>query len=296
MWSPPGIGSDQEQDEEVLLPMAKRPRHRGGDRAGGSQDTVPPGRADDRQLIALEHMLEASGNSANRAASSAGRQKRMPAERIFAVPCDILRRVAPLVDVCGTMQEPVIFVKNVDGCHGRLVAGRTMDDLIDLGHEPPAPSRGQRGAISVEWHWKRESRTPWRTGLRTLSDLAEQLLEYLRMDPELSRIPALRQRRAWNDAEVLVTTPGCSLGRHTDAQPANCLLVIFCAGLSCRSQAWPAGRFVERVLESGDVMIFDGTRTAHAVPEVLRRKSGQPDCPWLAQRRLAVLVRQSEHR
>merc|ERR1712087_1086269 len=82
----------------------------------------------------------------------------------------------------------------------------------------------------------------------------------------------------WSDTEVLLTTPGCVLRRHTDAQPEGSLLFIFCAGLSCRSQAWPGGRLVERVLESGDVMIIDGRRTAHAVPAVLEGTSPFPSC------------------
>merc|ERR1712176_625995 len=98
--------------------------------------------------------------------------------------------------------------------------------------------------------------------------------------------------RGWNDAEVLVTTAGCSpLRRHTDAQPRGSLLLIFCAGLSCISQAWPGGHFLEQRLDSGDVMIFDGKLTHHAVPKAIKGSSPLT-CTWLKHRRLAVLVRQ----
>jgi len=217
-------------------------------------------------------------------------------ERVPALPDDLVRKAQPLFDVCGTGHEPVIFAKNVDGRRGRLIAERVLDDLLRCGHTPPTPRRGHRSGITVELHSNSRSKTPWRTGLRSLSELASQLLAHLQLDADLcERIPALRQRRAWSDTEVLMTTPGCTLGRHTDAQPEGCLLVIFVAGLSCRSQAWPQHRLVERVLESGDAMVFDGTRTAHAVPEVLWHNSFPVECPWLLHRRLAVLVRQSTH-
>merc|ERR1719203_2354979 len=161
---------------------------------------------------------------------------------------------APLFDICGTAREPVIFAKNVDGAFGRLIAGRTLDELLSVGKTPPSPRGGERDGVVIEWHARKRSRTPWKTGLRVLADLAQQLLQHLQADVDMcERIPALRRQTGWNDTEVLLTTPGCTLGSHTDAQPKGSLLFIFCAGLSCRTQAWPDGAgLVERVLESGD--------------------------------------------
>lgn len=147
----------------------------------------------------------------------------------------------------------------------------------------------------MELHRNKRSRTPWRTGLRCLSDLASQLLACMLQDRGVAAMLSgggFDVKRGWSDAELLVSTPGCTLGRHTDVQPEGALLLIFCAGLSCRSLAWPGGRLVERVLQSGDAMLLDGRRTAHAVPDVLEKTSPFPGCPWLGKRRLAVLVRQ----
>lgn len=196
-------------------------------------------------------------------------------------------------EICGTASEPVFFLRDVDRCRGRWLAGRVLEELRSLGHSPPMPRQGARGGIVVEWHRRKRSATPWCTGVRALSDVAGELLARLRTDVSLAqRFPALQQSRPWNDSEVLVTTPGCTLGCHRDAQPEGSLLFIFCAGLSCRSSSWPAGRLVERTLESGDVMIFDGRRTMHAISGVLGGTSPMPECPWLGKRRLSVLVRQ----
>lgn len=205
-----------------------------------------------------------------------------------SLPRDLVATVRPIVDVCGTQSEPLVYVKNVDGCQGRLLVGRVLSEISRMGMTPPAPRPRQRSGIIVEWHRNKRSQTPWRTGVRVLGDLADQVLTHLRLD-----VPVLqRPSRAWSDTEVLVTTPGCKLGRHTDAQPAGSLLCIFCAGLSCLSLAWPGGKLVQRRLESGDMMIFDGKLTPHAVPEVIQHTSPFPHCPWLGQRRLSVLVRE----
>jgi len=210
------------------------------------------------------------------------------------LPADLVTNRSPPFDVVGTRSEPVIYLKNVDGCQGRLFAGRVLGALAAAGMKTPSPKRGQRSSITVEWHRNKRSPTPWRTGLRVLGDLAEQLLRYLSRDEGLLRdAPALRQlHRGWSDTEVLLSTPGCKLKRHRDIQPDGALLFIFCAGLSCRSLAWPGGHLTERLLESGDVMILDGRRTEHAIAAVLEDTSPFSRCPWLGQRRLSALVRQ----
>mmetsp|Transcript_7392 Transcript_7392/g.27048 ORF Transcript_7392/g.27048 Transcript_7392/m.27048 type:complete len:379 (-) Transcript_7392:92-1228(-) len=241
------------------------------------------------QSVDLEVPVASTAGSS----SSASATHRGAVERLAKLPPNLLVESAPAVDVCGTPFEPLLFVRNVDRCRGRLIAGRVLDDLISQGRSPPMPRRRARGGIVAEWHRVKRSPTPWRTGVRALSDLAAELLAVLQADTALvRRCPALLHSRPWNDSEVLVTTPGCTLGRHTDAQPEGSLLFIFCAGLSCKSLAWPAGRLVERTLESGDVMIMDGKRTAHAISAVLGDTSPMPQCPWLGQRRLSVLVRQ----
>jgi hypothetical protein len=215
------------------------------------------------------------------------------AQRSSHVSADLLQQVKPCYDCCGIASETLIFMKNIDGCKGRMVAEEVFADLTRLRFNLPAPRRGQGGGIKVEWHRNKRSQTPWRTGIKTLHALADQVMTYLRSDPELChRAPAIRRTdRGWNDTEVLVTTPGCRLGRHRDAQPLGSLLLIFCMGLSCRSQTWPGGRLLERTLESGDVMIFDGRLTAHAVQRVIDRSSPlKISC--LEERRMSVLVRQ----
>lgn len=228
-------------------------------------------------------------------ASSAGTSIRSLAagrvERLDILPRDLVRRVEPLVDVCGTSYEPVIFLRNVDGQRGRLLAGRVLDELVKCDFQVPSPRRGRRGCIVAEIHRRKRSKTPWRTGLHVLREAADQVMEYLSRHAS-SRVVTGSCAGAWHDTEVLVTTPGCCLGRHRDAQPAGSLLLVFCAGLSCRSQSWPNGQLVDRQLESGDVAIMDGKLTEHAVPQVLPSTSPFPDCAWLGSRRLAVLVRQ----
>lgn len=215
------------------------------------------------------------------------------------LPADLVSRIAPLYDVCGSREEPVIHIKDADGAQGRLLAGRVLEALARAGQKPPTSRRGGRAGVVAEAHGRKRSRTPWRTGLRVLHGFADQISALLRQDPELkTAVPALRelgsrQGRGWNDTEVLVSSPGYKLARHHDAQPPGSLLFVFCAGLSGRSLAWPGGHRSERMLESGDVLIFDGTATAHAVPDVLEHTSPFGDCPWLGKRRLAVLVRQA---
>jgi len=199
------------------------------------------------------------------------------------------------VQCFGTAREPVILIRNVDGQRGKTFADMVQSELHRLGRPLPVPSRrGARAAIAVDWHRSKRSATPWKTGVRVLIDAATALQKQLSKD-FAKKYPCLAVRRPWNDTEVLVTTPGCKLGKHRDAQPAGSLLFIFCCGLSCQSLSWPGGELVESVLESGDVMIIDGKRTAHAVPAVLEDTSPMPCCPWLGKRRMAVLVRQSPH-
>lgn len=253
---------------------------------GGPRAPAPP-----RQASQTSERSLAQPGSAAPAASRAEVIARVP-----ALPPGLLDRTAPSVESHGTSREPLVYLRNIDGCRGRLIAGRVLDAIATAGMQAPQPRLGQRGGIVVEWHRKKRSQTPWRTGLRVLHGLADEVFAYLRRDPHLvAGMPALATSpggRPWNDTEVLVTTPGCTLGQHRDAQPDGCLLLIFCVGLSCRSQAWPGGVFTSRTLESGDVMVFDGRRTRHAVPAVLEGTSPFPTCPWLGRRRLAVLVRQ----
>jgi len=215
-------------------------------------------------------------------------------ERQATLPEDLIERVKPAVVNCSVGKEVLLYLKNVDGCQGQLLAGRVLDEIMKCCMTPPAPSRGNKDGIVVEWHRDGNSKTPWHTGIRVLHEVVQQLLNYMRQDPLLlHRLPTLRRLdRSWNDTEVLVSTPGCELGRHHDAQPVGSLLFIFCAGLSCRSLAWPGNNEESRQLESGDVMVLDGTMTAHAVPEVIAGTSPFTDCSWLSQRRLSVLVRE----
>jgi len=210
------------------------------------------------------------------------------------LPLDLVLRSTRAVEVCGARKEPLLYLRNVDGHQGRLVADHVSSELHRLGIALPTPDRCRKQGIVCDWHKNKKSRTPWRTGISILGDVADQLLACLSQDRcLLSQVPALAHAsREWNDAEVLVTTPGSPpLRRHTDAQPGGSLLLVFCAGLSCRSQAWPGGRLVEQRLHSGDVMIVDGRLTPHAIPEVIEGTSPL-DGGWLTNRRLAVLVRQ----
>mmetsp|Transcript_18685 Transcript_18685/g.38095 ORF Transcript_18685/g.38095 Transcript_18685/m.38095 type:complete len:167 (-) Transcript_18685:236-736(-) len=161
--------------------------------------------------------------------------------------------------------------------------------------ERPEPKRrGEKYGVIVERFHKRRTKQPWRTGLR-MEDLhatADSLLRELReLHPD---VPLLKPRdRGWNDTELLVYNQGgAKVGPHEDAQPKGSLLFIFCAGLASRSVAWPGGREVQLLLESGDVMVIEG-KTCHAVPESgIARTSPFPAGTWLGRRRLAILIRQ----
>lgn len=227
--------------------------------------------------------------------------------RVAQLPTSLVSTVSPLYDICGTLEEPVVHVRNVDGTRGRLLAGRVLDALTRARRKVPAPGPGGREAI-LHNHWAKRRRRKvtgsaeqadqWKNGLHVLQDLADQLCEYLRRDGEALRaVPALSSSgtggRGWMDTEVLVSSPGYKCGKHRDAQPPGSLLFIFCAGLSSRSRAWPNGKLLKRILESGDVLILDGTRTAHSVPEVLPCTSPFHLSPWLRDRRLSVLVREN---
>jgi len=254
-----------------------------------------------RRLHASE--LAAAGTSSGskdqsvtvRRAGSGASRLGDPIGQLTEVPHNLIRKVQPLLDFCGTRQEPIIYVKDVDGHRGRLVAELVRHALLKGGMEQPMPCRGERDGIVAEIHSHRRSQTPWRTGLHVLRDVSNQLVEHLLDDPDICRyLPALKQwpGPGWNDTEVLLSTPGCRLSPHHDAQPPGSLLLVYCVGLSALSQAWPDGILHERILESGDVMIFDGKLTRHAVPRVLEGTSPFTTCPWLGHRRLAVLVRQ----
>ncbi|CAE7630254.1 unnamed protein product [Symbiodinium pilosum] len=196
------------------------------------------------------------------------------------------------VRVFGTKREPFLHVRNVDGQFGLLLAGRVLNELRCKGLCLSLPEGRVRNGIVVQKHLHHRTANPWHTGIRVLHDLADSI----RCDLARShacQVPDLRRaHRGWSDTEVMVSGPGFKLKRHTDLQPAGSLLFIFSIGLASNSQAWPGGVLKEVRLESGDLMILDGRRTAHAVPCLVPRSSPFPKCPWLATRRLVVLVRE----
>ncbi|CAE7858202.1 unnamed protein product [Symbiodinium necroappetens] len=196
------------------------------------------------------------------------------------------------VDILGTNREPFLHLRNVDGQQGLLLAGRVLNELRCQGLRLLLPEGRVRNGIVVRRHAERRSVDPWSTGIRVLHDLAETIrLDLCRA--YAAQVPELRRpHRGWSDTEVMVSGPKFKLNRHTDLQPAGSLLFIFSIGLASNSQAWPGGVLKEACLQSGDLMILDGRRTAHAVPRLVPRSSPFPKCPWLANRRLVVLVRE----
>ena len=196
------------------------------------------------------------------------------------------------VQVLGTQREPFLHARNVDGQRGRLLAGRVLNELRCQGLCLSLPEGRVRSGIVVQKHAQRRAANPWRTGIRVLHDLADSIREDL-AQTHGAEVPDLRRpHRGWSDSEVMVSGPGFQLKRHTDLQPSGSLLFIFSIGLTSNSQAWPCGVLKEARLESGDLMILDGKRTAHAVPSLVPRSSPFPSCPWLGTRRLVVLVRE----
>eukprot|EP00927_Polykrikos_kofoidii_P012204 TRINITY_DN15247_c0_g1_i1.p1 TRINITY_DN15247_c0_g1~~TRINITY_DN15247_c0_g1_i1.p1 ORF type:complete len:345 (-),score=54.79 TRINITY_DN15247_c0_g1_i1:396-1430(-) len=222
-----------------------------------------------------------------------------PCSRIEALPWEPRSMPVPKFQVWGTperrpprcREELVAHFQNVDGCQGRLIAGCVLHEVLRQGFAVPAPGR-----ILIDWHRSRRSKTPWRTGLRvrSLEGCAERLLTLMREDQALvARFPKqLNHDRGFNDTEVVVADSGKGVGPHTDVQPDGSLLFIFAAGLTSASRAWPGDEQVDVRLESGDVMVFDGGRTLHAVPKVFARTSPFPGDPWLGTRRLVALVRE----
>lgn len=297
------VGSRVESDQECARRLHDQLNGRSGAEVVRVDTTLASGRADEILASQLQRKDDCRRSAVvaemSVSALSVVRSKSAVELVPGPLPADLVSRIAPLYDVCGSRDEPVIHIKDADGAQGRLLAGRVLEALARAGRKPPMPRRGGRAGVVAEVHGRKRSRTPWHTGLRVLHGFADQISALLRQDPELeAAVPALRelgsgQGRGWNDTEVLVSSPGYKLAQHQDAQPPGSLLLVFCAGLSGRSLAWPGGRRSERMLESGDVLIFDGTATAHAVPDVLEHTSPFGDCPWLGKRRLAVLVRQA---
>ncbi|CAK0808539.1 unnamed protein product [Prorocentrum cordatum] len=219
------------------------------------------------------------------------------------LPPGLVERVRPAFESRGSRDQPWVHVRNVDGREGRLVASLVFQALQGaLGEGFCARLKRRRrtrdGIISDHRH------PEWHTSprLSVLQDLASQLLAYLSAPPAEGSAPAvprgvlsrLREpRRQWNDTEVLIYNPGCRVKRHHDAQPPGSLLLVFSAGLSGSGHAWPHGQLVESVMQSGDVVIMDGKRTEHAIPDVLEGTSPFRPDEWLGNRRLAVLVREA---
>mmetsp|Transcript_37511 Transcript_37511/g.74441 ORF Transcript_37511/g.74441 Transcript_37511/m.74441 type:complete len:375 (+) Transcript_37511:41-1165(+) len=208
------------------------------------------------------------------------------------LPQDLILQAQPLVHDHSAGQQTLLHIRNVDGCQGRLVAGRVLSAMLDaFGYDfrqSASRRRGKREGIVAD-----HKHPLWHTNprLSVLQDLGDQLLAFLVANGHISSSQA--RERPWNDSEVLVYNPGCVVRRHRDAQPPGSLLFVFCAGLAAQSEAWPGGSRIESRLESGDCVVMDGTRTEHAVTKVFERSSPFTGDVWLGAKRLAVLVRQA---
>jgi hypothetical protein len=93
--------------------------------------------------------------------------------RIACLPHTLIATLQPTFEIVGPQTETVVIVRNVDGCHGRLLAGRILDELLKLNkplHE---------GC----------------TDTFVLHDLADQLLQHFRANRTLANISLFRQRQ-----------------------------------------------------------------------------------------------------
>jgi hypothetical protein len=197
-------------------------------------------------------------------------------DRIACLPCNLITNVKPAFYITGTSIEQVVLVKNVEGCHGKLFAGRVLDEMMQ-----------QNKSLGMGC-----------TDTQVLHTLADQLLEYIRTDARLANVPLIHCRQNWQNSWVGIVQHRYSMDRHFDGVPGGSPLLIFSAGLSCHLQVWPGSKPkdnsepTECVLDSDDVLIFDGGLTYHAV-QGLGCKSPFVGCPWLCGRRLSILVRQA---
>lgn len=98
----------------------------------------------------------------------------------------------------------------------------------------------------------------------------------------------------WENIEVVVRTANDKpIKRHHDRGSKGHLLFIYNLGLTSLNTVWPNGRQVALALQSGDLVVFNGL-TDHAALRVIENTSPFPNDPWMADRRVGVLVRQRE--
>mmetsp|Transcript_106908 Transcript_106908/g.297717 ORF Transcript_106908/g.297717 Transcript_106908/m.297717 type:complete len:328 (+) Transcript_106908:84-1067(+) len=193
-----------------------------------------------------------------------------------------------LIESHGTNDEPVFVVRNADGRRGAEIRDKIRNDFTRRGLSVPTP-----GANDKWESWRApgapEGRSP--VSADSLNTLADRILEQLRTDFRLVRLVTAPDR-GYFSRNVLVYSGGSGKNAHRDSEPAGSLVFVFCAGLSCRSSAWPGNQQVTVQLDSGDCMIFDGRRTKHQVHKCIPGTSPFPHDDWLGSRRLATLNRQ----
>lgn len=200
-------------------------------------------------------------------------------------PEDLLCKAA--VETYGVLEDPVFCIRNVDVASGAKIRDITLSAVEAADLMLPLPA-GR----------KRRRRLSPKAGLRipALYELSNQLLEAFRASSfgaaALLQDFGVSEQR-WGNTELVVRAANDGpIKRHIDMGGKSHLLIILNVGLASQNVVWPhTGDEVSIILESGDVLAFDGL-TEHAAPRILADTSPFSEHPWVGKNRLGVLVRE----
>jgi len=183
-----------------------------------------------------------------------------------------LADMKPSFEMIGTQKEGVIYVRNVDGQHGRALASIVHGEMLQM----------NEGSLTGY------------VGGHALEVVADSLIDYLRRHREaIAHMPLLsRPHPGWSDSWVGLWAGGESMRPHRDGVAGGSVLVVFSLGLDTQSNTWLEGQLVERVLRSGDCMVLDGAMVRHSIQVLNTSSMPLQENTWLRDSRCSVLVRQ----